>query len=106
MSNSKCSMYYCDMSIGLNVVKNRELLTIIVPIHNESMTISLFFERTKKVIDSLNHEYDVNLLFMDNCSTDDSREVVLNLRDQFDFIYLITLSRNVGYQKSIELYRE
>jgi len=90
------------MPSGLKVVKNRELLTIIVPVHNESMTIGLFFERTKKVIDSLNHEYDVNLLFMDNCSTDDSREVVLNLRDQFSFIYLIALSRNVGYQKSIE----
>jgi len=90
------------MPSGLNVIKNKELLTIIVPVHNESMTIGLFFERTKKVIDSLNHEYDVNLLFMDNCSTDDSRQVVLNLRDQFSFIYLIALSRNVGYQKSIE----
>jgi dolichol-phosphate mannosyltransferase len=90
------------MPSGLNVIKNKELLTIIVPVHNETMTIGLFFERTKKVIDSLNHEYDVNLLFMDNCSTDDSRQVVLNLRDQFSFIYLIALSRNVGYQKSIE----
>jgi len=90
------------MPSGLNVIKNKELLTIIVPVHNESMTIGLFFERTKKVIDSLNHEYDVNLLFMDNCSTDDSRQVVLNLRDHFSFIYLIALSRNVGYQKSIE----
>lgn len=95
-------MYYCDMSSRLNVVENKELLTIIVPVHNESTTIGLFFERTKKVIDSLNHEYEVNLLFMDNCSTDDSRQVVLNLRDQFSFIYLIALSRNVGYQKSIE----
>ena len=95
-------MYHGDMPSHVNVVEKKELLTIIVPIHNESKTIGLFYERAKKVIDSINHEYEVNLLFMDNCSTDDSRDVVLYLRDQYPFIYLIALSRNVGYQKSIE----
>ena len=77
-------------------------LTIIVPVYNESDTILPFFDRISPVISQAKSKYQVELLFLNNASTDDSYHIISKLRDQFSFIYLISMSKNVGYQKSIE----
>jgi len=78
------------------------LLTIIVPVFNEATVIPLFFRRIKPVIESIEKKYRVNLLFLNNASTDSSYEVISEIRTNFNYVHLITLSSNVGYQKSIE----
>jgi dolichol-phosphate mannosyltransferase len=77
-------------------------LTIICPVYNEEKVIPLFFERILPVIESVSIGYDVELLFLNNASTDGTYETIQNLRHKYKFIDLITLSRNVGYQCSIE----
>ena len=81
---------------------NRPLLTVIVPVFNEAETIPLFFNRIEPVLSRVAESYRVNLLFLNNASTDKSFEVISNIRQSVKFVYLITLSSNVGYQKSIE----
>jgi dolichol-phosphate mannosyltransferase len=44
----------------------------------------------------------VDLLFLNNASTDRTYQIIEALRADHPFIYLITLSRNVGHQRSIE----
>lgn len=79
------------------------LLTIIVPVYNESETILLFFERLNQVICDVDaSKYKVNLLFLNNASTDNSFNIVAELHSKYDYVYLISMSSNVGYQKSIE----
>jgi dolichol-phosphate mannosyltransferase len=39
---------------------------------------------------------------MNNASTDKTYDVISNLRDSHEYIHLISLSSNVGYQKSVE----
>lgn len=81
---------------------SRPRLTIIVPVFNEEQTIPLFFNRSQSVLVKLTDRYLVNVLFLNNASTDKSFEVISNIRENNKFVYLITLSSNVGYQKSIE----
>lgn len=76
-------------------------LTIICPIYNEAKVLPRFFLRLKPVIDKLSERYRVDLLFLNNASTDGTYELVEALRQEYPFIYVITLSSNVGYQRSL-----
>ena len=78
------------------------LLTVIVPVFNEAEVIPLFFSRIQPVLLKIEKDYRVNLLFLNNASTDKSFDVISGIRKDFAFVHLITLSSNVGYQKSIE----
>jgi glycosyltransferase involved in cell wall biosynthesis len=79
-----------------------QLLTIICPVYNEEQAVPLFFDRVKPIIDELSLRYNVDLLFLNNASTDNTYSIIENLRKEHHFIYIITLSANSGYQRSIE----
>lgn len=78
------------------------LITIICPVFNEEKVVPLFFERVLPVIMELSSRYQVELLFLNNASTDSTYQVIETLRRKHAFIYVITLSVNVGYQRSLE----
>lgn len=77
-------------------------LTIICPVYNEEQVVPLFFSRIKPIIEDLSSRYMVELLFLNNASTDSTYNVIESLRKENSFIYIITLSTNVGYQRSLE----
>ncbi|TRZ87968.1 MAG: glycosyltransferase [Streptomycetaceae bacterium] len=82
--------------------RSPSLITVIVPVFNEAEVIPLFFSRIQPVLAKIKENYKVNLLFLNNASTDKSFEVISEIRGDFNFVHLITMSSNVGYQKSIE----
>lgn len=82
--------------------KKLPMLTVICPVFNEAEVIPLFFKRFLKVCNQLKSKYLINLLFINNASTDKTYHVIQNLMEPYKFIYLITLSSNVGYQKSLD----
>ncbi|MDZ4836542.1 MAG: glycosyltransferase [Candidatus Melainabacteria bacterium] len=82
--------------------KTKKLLTVICPVYNEMGSIPIFTERLKAVREQLLEKYNVDLLFSNNASTDDTLAEILKLRAENPFIHIITLSRNVGYQASLE----
>lgn len=82
--------------------RSRSLLTVIIPVFNEAEVIPLFFSRIQPVLDKIEENYRVNLLFLNNASTDKSFEVISEIRKSSNFVHLITMSSNVGYQKSVE----
>lgn len=77
-------------------------LTIICPVYNEEKVVPFFFERALLVIEELSARYQVDLLFLNNASTDGTYQAIEKLRQEHAFVYVITLSRNVGYQRSLE----
>lgn len=86
----------------INSSISRPHLTIICPVFNEEYVVPLFFERALKVIHELSPRYRIDVLFLNNASTDGTLPAIENLREQHDFVYVITLSCNVGYQRSLE----
>ena len=77
-------------------------VTVICPVFNEEKTIPLFFERINKVFDGLRDRFELSLLFVDNGSQDLTPAILRQLRSRFPFVYHIALSRNFGYQASVE----
>ncbi len=77
-------------------------LTIICPVYNEASVIPLFFARLLPVVKQLSSRYRVDVLFLNNASTDGTFDVISALRKENPFVFVISLSSNVGYQRSIE----
>lgn len=88
--------------LGGAVAKRKQVVAILVPVYNEEKVIPLFFQRIAPVIDQLAVEFTPHLIFLNNASTDGSVEVISEIRRNHPDVYLLSLAKNVGYQRSIE----
>jgi dolichol-phosphate mannosyltransferase len=82
--------------------ERRVRLAIVCPVFNEVVAVPLFFERILPVVNELGARYLVSLVFINNASTDNTLEALKQLRTQHSWVQVITLSANVGYQRSLE----
>lgn len=80
----------------------RKLITIVCPVYNEEQTIPLFYERLERVLAPLRASYAFEVLFTNNRSTDNSLSILKSLRDRDPEVQILTLSRNFGYQASLQ----
>lgn len=76
-------------------------IQIICPVFNEEKNISIFFEKFSKVLLNLEDRYSFSFLFLDNCSTDKTFEVLKTLCNDHVNVRAIKYSRNYGVMKSI-----
>ena len=79
----------------------KQKISIICPVFNEEETISLYYERFQKAISCLRDRYLIELIFINNCSTDDTLAGVKDLHSQDPSVQIISLTRNFGYQSSV-----
>lgn len=77
-------------------------LIVICPVFNEEKTIPLFFERIRQVRDRVAPKFKLNLVFVDNHSTDSTPDLLTHLAGANPWVGSLRLSRNYGYQKSLE----
>jgi glycosyltransferase involved in cell wall biosynthesis len=75
-------------------VRKLKKISIIVPFFNEEKGLTSFYGRTKKVLESIKHEYE--LIYVDNCSQDNSVLIVLDQIKENSMIKYIKMSRNFG----------
>jgi glycosyltransferase involved in cell wall biosynthesis len=77
-------------------------LSIICPVCNEQATVPIFFERIKPVLGQLSERYRCELVFTNNASTDSTVDQIRAIAKEHPNVYLITISKNVGYQASLD----
>lgn len=76
-------------------------MTVVCPVFNEEKTVPLFFERFQSAMEPIRSKVDIELLFVNNRSTDGTLDQIRLLQDKHPFVHYITFSRNFGYQASI-----
>ena len=76
-------------------------ITIIIPVYNEEKSILPFYEILKKNLDKNKNDFEFEIMFSNNCSTDKSLEIIKELSLNDNRIKILTLSRNFGYQLSL-----
>jgi polyisoprenyl-phosphate glycosyltransferase len=91
-----------EVAAEVNVNKTLKTLSILCPVYNEEGCIALFLDRIAPVIGTLKDRFEVRLVFLDNHSTDRSNEMIHEIIETNGDIFVIRMSRNVGYQKSLE----
>ncbi len=75
------------------------LLSLIVPVYNEEKNLSLFFERSRKVLESLLIPFEI--IFINDGSKDGSLTLMKSFSKNNDSIRFIDLSRNFGHQIAV-----
>ena len=78
--------------------KNKKL-EIIVPIYNEEKCIDEFIDRIIKLRNKFSME--LNVIFINDGSTDKSSELLNYYADKFIFFKVIDFSRNFGHQMAV-----
>ena len=77
------------------MIDNKKLVTILIPAYNEEAVLPLLYERLLKLMDNL-PQYDFELLFVNDGSTDKTLELIRNMRKADSRVCYINLSRNYG----------
>lgn len=81
--------------------ERRKLLTILVPVFNEGPNILPLYAALQPVLAELELNYDTELLFTDNHSTDETFAHLQHLVSADPRVRVLRFSRNFGFQRSI-----
>jgi len=79
----------------------KKLISIVIPVLNEEPNILLCYGAIAETMSGVADNYDYEMIFTDNHSTDNTFKLLQNLCEQDKKVKLIRFSRNFGYQKSI-----
>lgn len=87
------------------VIKNSHLdrkkkITIVSPTYNEEANIASLLEKLIKVRRGFVKKYDVDVLIIDNASTDNTIPILKSYAKKYKFIKLIINTRNFGHIRS------
>ena len=86
-------------TVDARSIKNMGL-SFVVPVFNESETVSLFVQRVKASFDK-SATISIEIIFINDGSTDDTLTRLLELRKQFCEIRIVDLSRNFGKEAAL-----
>ncbi len=78
---------------------SKKLISIVVPNYNEVNSLDELYERTTKVMQTLD-KYDYEIVFFDDGSKDGSRDKIEELCEKDEHIKAVLYSKNFGYAKS------
>jgi len=81
-------------------MKNKETLEIIIPVFNEEDCLGELMKRLVALKEKMNY-LDLNIIFADDGSSDRSQAILDDFADKYDFVRVISLSRNFGHQIAI-----
>ncbi|HTR81881.1 MAG TPA: glycosyltransferase family 2 protein [Bacteroidota bacterium] len=82
-------------------MKKKPLISIICPVHNEQESVPVFYSRLQNAIAPVKKEFDFELIFINDSSTDATLSVIKQLRKKDPATQVLSLSRNFGYQASV-----
>lgn len=77
-------------------------LTIVSCLYNEEKALPIFYKELKDVIEKIDSsKYTVNILFLNNSSSDRSLELLKEFAEKDSSVNYLSLTRNFGYQGSL-----
>lgn len=77
----------------------RPLISIVAPCYNEAEAIGLFVKTMRRTLEGCDFDYE--LVFVDDGSTDDTRNQLIALADAEPTIRLVSFSRNFGKEAAL-----
>ena len=79
--------------------ENKKIVSVVVPIFNEVGMIEEIYSRVNRVFENIN-DYDYELVFFDDGSTDGTRQTIEKLSLEHEKIKGVFYTRNFGYLKN------
>nr|VFK57828.1 MAG: Glycosyltransferase involved in cell wall bisynthesis [Candidatus Kentron sp. TC] len=80
--------------------QGRIKLSLVVPVYNESETVSLFLTRVERIFEKAT-EIDLDIVFINDGSTDNTLEHLIELQQDNSAIRIVDLSRNFSKEAAL-----
>ncbi len=80
-------------------ITTNPIISIVVPCYNEENVIEIFLQHIEPILDSLDKSYEI--IFINDGSTDDTFNVMLNVKENHKHIRILNLSRNFGKEAAL-----
>lgn len=80
-----------------NMKKNKILISVVVPVLNEELSIKEFYQQLVNNVKT----YEYEIIFVNDGSEDKSQQIINDLRQKDKKVKLINLTRNFGHQIAI-----
>lgn len=77
-----------------------KIISIVVPTYNEQENIPQVYEKIVNIFEKQLSNYQFKLQFIDNCSTDNSRALILSLAQRDPRVQAIFNAKNFGFTRS------
>jgi len=74
-------------------------LSVVIPFHNESKNITPLIEKIDNALKPLNIDYEI--IGVDDCSSDDSLEILKSLKSKFNTLRVLHHLKNSGQSKAV-----
>jgi polyisoprenyl-phosphate glycosyltransferase len=99
-------MAYEEASLANNALRpntrpDRLVLSIVVPLFNEHEVFSALQTRLLELHDQIGTEYEVQVVLVDDGSSDNTWPLIRAFADQYRFVKGVSLSRNFGHQRAL-----
>lgn len=78
----------------------KKLISVVIPTYNEEENIPLLCEKVPYLLETQLPEYDYEIIFIDNCSVDRTRELLLKACEKNKCIKAIFNAKNFGHIRS------
>lgn len=88
-----------EKNLQARTIKNIEL-SLAVPVFNESETVALFVDRVKAIFENFK-SIKLEIIFINDGSTDDTLACLLELKNKNSEIRIVDLSRNFGKEAAL-----
>jgi glycosyltransferase involved in cell wall biosynthesis len=88
-------------TVAENGESDKPLLTIVVPLFNEQEVFSALQTRLLELQAQLGTEYRLQIVLVDDGSSDNTWPLVKGFADQHSFVKGVSLSRNFGHQRAL-----
>lgn len=76
------------------------IISILIPTYNEEDNVEKIYERVTSVFRNNLPQYDYEIIYIDNCSTDETRNIIACLADKDNHVKAIFNARNFGFTRS------
>lgn len=78
----------------------KKIVSVVIPTYNEEENIHKIYNKVKQIFEIQLQNYDYRILFIDNCSTDESRNIIKKLAQENNRVQYIFNIKNFGFSKS------
>ena len=81
-------------------MSDKETLSLVVPCYNEEEALPIFYDEACKVVSDMT-ELNIEFMFIDDGSKDNTMKVVKELTEKDDRVHFVSFSRNFGKEAAI-----
>lgn len=84
----------------VKMMSDRKKISVVIPTYNEELNVEIAYDVVTKILKTFISKYNYEILFIDNCSNDKTKDLITKICDKDKNVKAIFNAKNFGWQRS------